>query len=119
VRRLRIPAALALGTAAGSCSPPSPPPSGDGGTDAGTDAGLDAGYDAGSTDAGDLCARHFNDAGMQCGCVYDLLEDGGGLYLRPYCDPDVGNPCPLGCFNPKSSDGGRKEWDAGIPLCLC
>jgi len=40
---------------------------------------------------------------------------------QPYCDPDKGNPCMLGCFNPKTADGGREyeDEDAGVFRCLC
>lgn len=58
-----------------------------------------------------------NDAGMRCECVtmYDAM---GNPSRAPYCDPDIGNPCSLGCFNPREADGGRQYTDAG-PVCFC
>jgi hypothetical protein len=56
-----------------------------------------------------------DDAGRRCGCV-----SGPGSSLMQYCDSDLGNPCMLGCFNPKEPDGGRQYFDdAGTPVCWC
>lgn len=60
-----------------------------------------------------------NDAGMRCACV-DTYNSNGQFVKMPYCDPDIGNPCSLGCFNPKLADGGREYADdAGTPVCFC
>ena len=107
----------------------------DAGSDAGkTDAGTDAGYDAGSADAGvdagvsDAgctptlpCTERLNACGQKCGCVQEYNPATMMLEQVPYCDPDIGNPCSLGCFNPKLPDGGREyqDYDAGIPQCFC
>jgi hypothetical protein len=92
----------------------------DGGTDAGrTDAGYDAGVSDGGCTAVTPCTERLNACGLKCGCIGDFLPD-GGFTMVPYCDPDIGNPCPLGCFNPKEADGGRRTRDdAGNPLCFC
>ncbi len=58
-----------------------------------------------------------NDAGMRCACV-DTYGSDGKFHKMPYCDPDIGNPCSLGCFNPKLADGGREYMD-GNPVCFC
>jgi hypothetical protein len=97
----------------------------DGGADAGTtDAGTDAGYDGGSdggTDGGcgpsTSCTLHVDACGRNCGCLNDFLPD-GGFAMVPYCDPDVGNPCALGCYNPPEADGGR-QYMGGNPVCFC
>src|SRR5207253_1666576 len=68
----------------------------DAGHDAGTDAGYDAGYDAG-TDAGLDCTERIVDGGQKCGCITQYNPNTMMLEPVPYCDPDVGNPCPLGC----------------------
>ena len=97
----------------------------DAGTDAGYDAGVDAGTDAGTMDAGCTavmpCTERINACGMKCGCISEYNPVTMAFEMRPYCDPDVGNPCPLGCFNPKEADGGRQytDWDAGTPVCFC
>jgi hypothetical protein len=112
----------------------------DAGTDAGADAGYDAGYDAGldggydggfdaGFDAGDdggmrdggcmptgICTPYVNACGENCGCLHSLMPDAGEI---PYCDPDIGNPCPLGCFNAKQADGGREYYDSGMAVCFC
>jgi len=89
--------------------------------DAGTDAGTDAGYDAGTTDAGLDCTERIVDGGQKCGCLQQYNPSTMMFEPFGYCDPDVGNPCPLGCANPKKPDGGREyqDEDAGIPQCLC
>ena len=60
-----------------------------------------------------------NDAGMRCACLdeYDPMRD--ALVKKPYCDPDIGNPCTIGCFNSKLADGGREYDTAGNPVCFC
>ncbi|MBK7858809.1 MAG: hypothetical protein IPJ65_09355 [Archangiaceae bacterium] len=89
----------------------------DSGIDAGrTDAGTDAGYDAGCAPNGS-CTLYVNACGMNCGCLSSIAGD-GGLNMLPYCDPDIGNPCALGCFNPKEADGGR-VYNGPQPACLC
>lgn len=118
-----VPAALVVAAYSG--------PSGeDAGTmDSGTadagrvDAGFDGGYDAGmrdggSTDGGDPCVTHFNAAGQTCGCLTEYNPADGGFVKVPYCDSDIGNPCPLGCFNPKEADGGR-QYMGTTPVCFC
>jgi hypothetical protein len=59
-----------------------------------------------------------NDAGMRCGCI-DTYSSNGQFVKMPYCDPDLGNPCDLGCYNPRQADGGREYADADTPVCLC
>ena len=59
-----------------------------------------------------------NDAGMRCICR-DTYVGNDKFEKKPYCDPDIGNPCPIGCFNPKEADGGRQYEDAGVPVCFC
>jgi hypothetical protein len=135
--RKKVPAALVLSSAgavafSAGCSP-APEPM-DGGVDAGktdagkTDAGTDAGYDAGTdagTDAGCTatmpCTERINACGMKCGCIGQYNPNTMMIDMVPYCDPDIGNPCALGCFNPKKPDGGREyqDEDAGIYQCLC
>ncbi|MBL8958196.1 MAG: hypothetical protein JNK82_45910 [Myxococcaceae bacterium] len=132
-----LPAALALA----GCSGPATTDAGhddagshDAGT--GTDAGTDAGYDAGVNDAGvsdagtndsgpadagclptGSCTPYVNACGMNCGCIGMLTPD-AGFQMGGYCDPDIGNPCPLSCWNPKEPDGGRQYMN-GQPVCLC
>ncbi|MBK7858810.1 MAG: hypothetical protein IPJ65_09360 [Archangiaceae bacterium] len=57
-----------------------------------------------------------NDAGMRCGCLD--MYDGTKFSKQPYCDSDIGNPCALGCFNPREADGGR-SYDGPDPVCFC
>jgi hypothetical protein len=85
----------------------------------GSPGSMDGGSDAGS-DAGNPCPDvPLNDAGMRCECVTEY-PGSGAPYKRQYCDADIGNPCPIGCFNPREADGGRKyEGDAGDPVCFC
>lgn len=98
----------------------------DGGVDAGkTDAGTDAGYDAGTdagTDAGCTatmpCTERINACGMNCGCIGQYNSTTMMVEMVPYCDPDIGNPCPLSCFNPREADGGRQYMN-GNPVCFC
>lgn len=92
-------------------------------TDAGTtDAGLDAGYDGGVSDAGCAavmpCTERINACGMKCGCIGQYNPTTMMVEMVPYCDSDIGNPCSLGCFNPKEADGGR-QYMGGTPVCLC
>ncbi len=58
-----------------------------------------------------------NDAGMRCACV-DRLGANDQIQKTLYCDPDIGNPCMIGCFNPKEADGGR-QYMGGEPVCFC
>ena len=95
----------------------------DAGTDAGADAGYDAGYDGGTrdggVDAGNCPSGPINDAGMKCVCEPVILGDGGQDSFE-CCDPDIGNPCPVCCLNPREADGGRQyQGDSGIPVCFC
>jgi hypothetical protein len=110
--RLSVPSALALS----ACSAPAPA----------MDAGYDAGpQDSGLSDAGEhLCPPgpdYTNDQGMKCTCELGGISPDGGIMYAWCCDPDIGNPCPACCLNPKYPDGGRQyEDDAGtVPYCLC
>ena len=78
-----------------------------------TDAGSDAGTDpCPHSDAG------YNDAGMRCVCEVGFSSTGPSRF--ECCDPDLGNPCPVCCFNPREADGGRSYYpDSGTPLCFC
>ena len=58
-----------------------------------------------------------NDAGMRCGCL-PVLQSDNKLHDMAYCDPDIGNPCDLGCANGREADGGRRYMD-GHPVCFC
>jgi hypothetical protein len=113
----------------------------DAGYDAGVpDAGSDAGYDAGMNDGGDLgpCPNSSPGtpvpgssvtlaSGVRCECESFFYADGGP---GECCDTDIGNPCPICCFNPMDADGGREYslpdggtaygyTDAGFPVCYC
>jgi hypothetical protein len=59
-----------------------------------------------------------NDAGMRCECR-DTYGADGKFHKMPYCDSDIGNPCSIGCYNPREADGGRQYTDAGEPVCFC
>lgn len=59
-----------------------------------------------------------NDAGMRCACL-DTYNGNGQFVKMPYCDPDIGNPCDIGCFNSKLADGGREYESGGAPICFC
>jgi hypothetical protein len=133
VHRFAVPSALAVS----ACSPivPAMDAGTDAGQDAGMDGGIDAGYDAGTPDGGDHpCPGpdYVNEQGMRCTCQVSLmpLPDAGTGY-QTCCDPDIGNPCPVCCGNPRDADGGRgyfgpdggiiytTDTDAGQPVCLC
>lgn len=91
----------------------------DAGTDAGYDAGTDGGVDAGCT-AVMPCTPRLNACGMNCGCIQEYNPTTMMFEMVAYCDPDIGNPCPLSCFNPKEADGGRQyQGDSGTPVCFC
>jgi hypothetical protein len=90
----------------------------DAGRDGGYDAGLDGGADGGPCPHSQLGQPTIDDAGVRCVCEVDYLEDGGHA-LFECCDPDVGNPCPVCCFNPRESDGGRRYDPFGTPVCYC
>jgi hypothetical protein len=154
-KKLAVPGALALS----ACSAPMPTmdAGSDAGSDAGRDAGVDAGYDAGvdagydagvpdggpdagMNDGGDLGPCPFSspgnpipgssvtlDGGVRCACESFFYPDAGP---GECCDTDVGNPCPICCFNPMDTDGGREYYlddggvafgytDAGTPVCYC
>ena len=56
---------------------------------------------------------------MRCSCEAQPLDDGGEGYFE-CCDEDIGNPCPVCCFNPREDDGGRQyDPDGGPPVCYC
>lgn len=140
MKRWAVPGALALS----ACSAPTPMMDAgfdagadagrvDGGVDGGVDAGVDAGYDAG-VDAGheDPCpvsspgnpqpgAVAVTDAGWRCECqTGDILNtDDGGYVFHECCDTDVGNPCPICCFNNREEDGGRMYYADAGPVCFC
>jgi hypothetical protein len=130
-QKLVVPGTLAFS----ACSPvmPGMDAGTDAGHDAGSDAGMDAGYDAGIGPCPHSApynpvdgATSVDDAGVRCQCTPQLT---GGL--GECCDPDIGNPCPICCGNPKDADGGREfflpdgglvyshDADAGQPVCLC
>jgi hypothetical protein len=131
-RRYAIPGALVVV----ACGTPSGKDAGyDAGQDAGYDAGQDAGYDAGQdVDAGADAGRDagradagfaecpnvpMNDAGMRCECEIRPVFD-GGIEHYECCDPDIGNPCPVCCLNPRTGDGGREYYpDSGTAVCYC
>ena len=51
---------------------------------------------------------------MRCAC----LDTSGKGVETAYCDPDIGNPCAIGCFNAKEADGGR-QYMGTEPVCFC
>jgi hypothetical protein len=143
IKRWSVPSALVLG----ACSPPSPEMDAgtdaghDAGIDAGTDAGMDAGYDAGVVDAGHdagtvdagpvvdagvcphtspgdnpMYASYEDDAGVRYVCEPFFYPDGGYGECK---DPDIGNPCPICCVNPRETDGGREYYADGGAICFC
>jgi hypothetical protein len=118
-RRRLLPTALAVV----ACGTPSQKDAGyDAGTDGGNDGGIDAGYDAGIDAGTDGGCPHpdTGDAGtVRCTCELNVLPDGDAGWLE-CCDPDIGNPCPICCANPRDADGGRLYYpDSGVPVCYC
>jgi hypothetical protein len=117
-KRRLIPSALLFA----ACSGPSFT---DGGTDSGVDSGFDAGADSGvdaGRDAGPNPCLTYDagvvDAGVRCACTAQI-DPLGTWDVNECCDPDVGNPCPICCDNPRYPDGGRQYDDAGTAVCHC
>jgi hypothetical protein len=95
----------------------------DSGMDSGVDAGSDGGHDSGTPDSGtDGGCPHpdtGNDMTVRCTCEVEYFPDGGTGFVE-CCDPDIGNPCPICCFNPRDGDGGRMYYpDSGTAVCYC
>jgi len=92
----------------------------DAGSDAGTDSGMpDSGVDGGLPDSGCPHPPTTDDAGVRCDCEVTYLPDGDAGWFE-CCDTDVGNPCPICCYNPRDADGGRMYYaDGGPPVCYC
>lgn len=78
---------------------------------------IDAGPDAGPNPCKDFDAGH-DDSGVRCMCQSEFSD--GMWYFEKCCDPDIGNPCPVCCDNPREADGGRQYYpDGGPPVCYC
>ena len=61
-------------------------------------------------------ATGFNDSGFRCICEENQV---GSPRFFECCDPDIGNPCPVCCYNPREADGGRSYRSDQTPVCYC